>query len=207
MTKKSDMFYYNNFVESAEISCEAAKTLKEVLEHFDVNTLSEKRIQLHDIEHRGDDKRHEMTNALVSAFITPIERDDILKLSQYIDDVTDAVEDILIRIYISNVQTIRPDSIEFADLVIKCCEAMKDLLAELPNFKKSKTMEGLIVEVNRLEELGDDFYVRCMRTLHTTEENPLNIIAWREIYDFFENCCDACENAADIIESIAIGNR
>lgn len=207
MAKKSDRFYFDNFIESATISCEAANMLRDVLENFSVDTLEEKREALHDIEHRGDDKRHELTNALVSAFITPIERDDILDLSQNIDDVTDAIEDILIRIYISNVQTIRPDSIEFADVVIQCCEAMQKLLEEFPNFKKSKTLEILIVEINRLEELGDDLYVRCMRNLHTTDTDPLDVIAWREIYDFFEKCCDTCENVADIVESITIGNR
>jgi len=45
-----------------------------------------------------------------------------------------------------------------------------------------------------------------MRRLHTTPTDPLEIIAWREIYEFFEKCCDTCENAADIIESIIIGN-
>ncbi|NLH01720.1 MAG: DUF47 family protein [Clostridiales bacterium] len=206
MSKKTDSFYFNNFIESAEISCEAAAMLKSVLENFDVKTLPENKIKIHEIEHKGDDKRHEITQALVRAFITPIERDDILKLSQYIDDVTDSIEDIIIRIYINNVKQIRPDSIEFADLVIRCCTAMKAMFEEFPKFKKSKKVEELIIEINRLEELGDDMYVECMRNLHTTSTDPLEIIAWREIYGFFEICCDTCENVADIVESIIIGN-
>lgn len=203
---KKDSFYYQNFVDSAAVSCEAAAVLKEILCNFSVDTLQENKALLHEIEHKGDDKRHEMTRVLVRAFITPIEREDILKLSQLIDDVTDCIEDILIRIYINNVTHIRQDSIEFADIVIQCCAAMKDMLEEFPNFKKSKKLGEFIIEINRLEELGDDMYVKCMRNLHTTSEDPFEIIAWREIYEFFERCCDTCENVADIIESIAIGN-
>lgn len=199
-------FYYRNFVESAEVSCEAAAALKEILCHFSVDTLEENMVKLHELEHKGDNKRHEITNVLVRAFITPIEREDILKLSQLIDDVTDCIEDILIRIYINNVTHIREDSIEFADIVIRCCDAMKDMLEEFPHFKKSKKLGEFIIEINRLEELGDDVYVKCMRNLHTTSKDPFEIIAWREIYEFFEKCCDTCENVADIIESIAIGN-
>lgn len=206
MSKKTDRFYFNNFVESAVISCEAAEMLKSVLSNFSVATLPENKVKIHEIEHKGDDKRHEMTQELVRAFITPIERDDLLKLSQYIDDVTDSIEDIIIRIYISNVTSIRPDSIAFADLVIRCCVAMKEMLEEFPKFKKSKKLAELIIEINRLEELGDDMYVECMRKLHTTSTDPLEIIAWREIYDFFEKCCDTCENVADIVEGITIGN-
>jgi len=206
MSKNSDRFYFNNFVESAAVSCEAAHMLKDVLSNFDVATLPENRIKLHDIEHKGDDKRHEMTAVIVRAFMTPIEREDILKLSQLIDDVTDSIEDILIRIYINNVTQIRDDSLEFVEIVIRCCEAMKDMLGEFHNFKKSKKLSEHIIEINRLEELGDDLYVECMRKLHTTSTDPLEIIAWREIYEFFEKCCDTCENVADIIESIIIGN-
>lgn len=206
MSKKADRFYFNNFVESAEVSCEAAQMLKDVLCNFNTETLPEMKIKLHEIEHKGDDKRHEMTSALVRAFITPLEREDLLKLSQYIDDVTDSIEDILIRIYINNVTQIREDSIEFMDIVIRCCAAMKEMLEEFHNFKKSKKLSELIIEINRLEELGDDMYVECMRRLHTTSIDPLEIIAWREIYEFFEKCCDTCENVADIIESIIIGN-
>ena len=203
---RKDSFYFNNFVDSAEVSCEAAQVLKDILCNFSVDTLPENKVKLHEIEHKGDDKRHEMTNAIASAFITPLEREDILKLSQYIDDVTDCIEDILIRIYINNVTSIRPDSLEFMDILISCCAAMKDMLEEFPNFKKSKKLNELIIEINRLEELGDDMYVSCMRNLHTTSTDPLEIIAWREIYEFFERTCDTCENVADIIESISIGN-
>ena len=207
MAKKSDRFYYDNFIDSAALSCEAAKMLRQTLADFAPAALDEKRAALHEIERRGDDKRHEMVGALVTAFITPLERGDMLELSQNIDDVTDAVEDVLIRIYMCNVRSVRPDAVEFADLVIQCCEAMQKLLEELPNFKKSKTLEDLIVEINRLEELGDDLYVKCMRSLHTTDSDPLDVVAWREIYAYFEKCCDGCEHVADIVEGISIGNR
>ena len=154
MAKRTDRFYYDNFIDSAAISCEAAKMLRQTLGDFDVATLDEKREALHEVERRGDDRRHEIVAALVTAFITPLERNDIMELSQQLDDVTDAVEDVLIRIYMCNVQTIRPDAIEFADLVIECCEAMQKLVEEMPNFKKSKTLEDLIVEINRLENGG-----------------------------------------------------
>jgi len=205
MSKKDD-FFYQNFVESAEISCEAARALKKILLNFDADKLEENMAMLHEIEHKGDSKRHDVTKAVVRAFITPIEREDILKLSQNIDDVTDVIEEILIRIYINNVTAIRTDALAFMDIIIACCNSMKEMLQEFPNFKKSKKLSEHIIDINRMEEDGDALYVRCMRELHTTETDPLVIIAWREIYEFFEKCCDTCENVADIIESIAIGN-
>lgn len=206
MPKKADHFYFDNLIESAELSLEASKMLKAALVNFDVAMLGQQRIRLHAIEHRGDDNRHEIMRKLTGAFITPIERDDLTKLSQIIDDVTDAIEDILIRIDITNITVIRPDSVEFAELVIRCCATMKQMMQAFPNFKKSKKLRELIIEINRLEEVGDEKYGQCMKKLHTCGADPIEVIDWREIYDIFEECCDDCERVADIVEGIVIGN-
>lgn len=206
MSKKNENYYYNNFCESAVISCEAAKKLETVLANWNVNNLKKNLDEMHEIEHKGDEKKHEMVAELVSAFITPIERDEILQLSQNIDDVTDFIEDILLHIYICDVSIIREDCFEFIKLLISCCEAMKNMLQEFCKFKKSKTLNGLIIEINRVEEEGDTLYISAMKKLHSTVKDPLEIIAWRDIYGYFEKCFDACEDVADIVESIVIAN-
>ena len=206
MSKRSDEFYFGNFVAGAQIACDAAYMMRDIIADFHADTLIEKRVLMHEIEHKGDEKKHEMTAALVKAFITPIERDDIFKLSQNIDDVIDSIEDIIIHIYINGIKEIRPDSLAFADVIIKCCETMRDMLCEFSDFKKSKRMRSLIIEINRLEEEGDKLYMETMRKLHAEETDPIKVIAWRELYEYFEKCCDTCEDVADIVEGITIGN-
>jgi len=206
MSKKSENLYFNNFKESISISCEAAETLKRLLVDFDVEVLPEALRVMHEIEHRGDAKKHMMTEELVRAFITPIERNDIVTLSQNIDNVTDNIEDILIHIYITNITEIRPEALEFAELLIRCCRATFFLMEDFANFKKSKKLREFIVQINQLEEEGDAMYMRFRRSMHETCTDPLQILAWDEIFGYFENCCDACEDVADVVESIAIGN-
>ncbi len=206
MSKKNEDFFFSNFIESAAVACEAAELLKKDLSAFSVGALPEMLIQMHDIENRGDVTKHKMIHELVRAFITPIEREDIMKLSQKLDDVIDSIEDILIRIYMNNVTEIREDSIAFASLLIRVCSATKQTLEEFRYFKKSKKLKDLIIEINHIEEEGDAMYISSMRKLHSTTKDPLTVIAWRDIYEFFEGCCDACEDVADIVESIAIGN-
>jgi uncharacterized protein Yka (UPF0111/DUF47 family) len=106
----------------------------------------------------------------------------------------------------NNVTQIREDSIEFASLLIRCCNTTKQTLEEFRDFKKSKKLKELIIEINRMEEEGDEMYISNMKRLYTTTKDPITVIAWRDIYEFFEGCCDACEDVADIVESISIGN-
>ena len=70
----------------------------------------------HEIERSADERRHDLTDKLTKAFITPIEREDIVTLSHHIDEVTDKLEEVLIRIYINNVKTIRPEALRSARL-------------------------------------------------------------------------------------------
>ncbi|MEG1528333.1 MAG: DUF47 family protein [Clostridia bacterium] len=206
MSKSRDSFYFNNFVECCDIALEASSKLKEVLLACGLDILPEQLEQIHAIEHRGDIKHHELIAQIAKDFITPLEREDIIDLSNHIDDVTDSIEDIIINIYLNNETKVREDSHAFADIVIRCCTAVKELLIEFPNYRKSKILNGMIANIHHIEEEGDAMFLKSMKELHTTITRPLTVIAWREIYGYFEKCCDTCADVADIVERIAIGN-
>ena len=206
MSKKSDNFYFKNFVACAEYGEEASQMLHKNLSEFDVTSLSERLDQIHGIEHAADQKKHEMLAALVKEFITPIEREDIILISEAIDDVTDKIEDVMIRLYINNITSIRPDALEFTKLITRCCKTLNKLVDEFKNFKKSKKLYGLMVEIHTLEGEGDRLFIEAMRRLHTEVSDPLEVIAWREIYIYLEQCCDACERTANAVEQVMMKN-
>ena len=53
-----------------------------------------------------------MLDRLVKDFLPPIERNDIVSLSQNIDNVTDEVEEVLLRVYMNNVKEIEPNALK-----------------------------------------------------------------------------------------------
>jgi len=145
-------------------------------------------------------------DALVKAFITPIEREDIILLSQNIDEVTDKIEDVMLRLYYNNIQSIRPDSLELVSIVVKSCDMVKLMLKEFASFRHSKSLRDHIIAINTLEEQADQVFVTSMRELHTTCTDPVEIICWREVYFYLEKCTDACEHVADVVEQIVMKN-
>ncbi|MBM6855071.1 DUF47 domain-containing protein [Mediterraneibacter glycyrrhizinilyticus] len=206
MASKQDAFYYDNFITCAGYSCRAAHLLKEILTDYKPEEIGDRLDEIHDIERQADEERHKLNDMLVKAFITPIEREDIAQLSHDIDEVTDKIEDVLIRIYINNVPKIRPEALKLLDTVIKCCDALHELMREFFDFRKSKKLSEKIIAINTLEEEADRLYIDSMRQLHTEEKEVLQIIAWREIYDYMEKCADACEHAADVVGSVVMKN-
>lgn len=205
MKKKKEEFYYKNLCSAIEYSYQAAQFLTETLKNYDQEMLPEKLDAMHELEQKGDAKKHKMMKALSQAFITPIEREDLVALSGYIDDITDAVEEVLLQIYMSNVSAIRTDVFPTLDLLSECIKALGDVLEELKDFKHSKVIEDYIIRVNDLEEQGDRLYVENMHTLHQ-EDDIRNVVIWRTIYEYLENCIDTCEHVADIVGMVIMKN-
>ena len=205
MAKKNSP-YFNDFITLANYSCQAAEYLLVSLKDFQPSTLAERRKAMHDIEHTADGIRHELNSRLVKEFVAPIDREDITNLADQLDDVTDKIEDVLIRIYMYNVKSIRPRALEFAEVIVKCCTAVHSAMIEFANFQKSSTLRELIIKVNTLEEDGDALYIAAMHEMYAQGGDPIEIAAWSELFDRLEDCCDACEHVADLVELIAMKN-
>lgn len=206
MTKKKENYYFDTLAQLAEYSCNAATSLNDTLQNFNKNEIQSKINKMHEIEHTADIKKNEMIKKLAKEFITPIERGDIIELAQEIDNVIDAVEDILVKIYIFNIGSMREEALEFSDLILKSCQELKSLIEEFSNFKKSSNIHDLIVNINDLEEEGDKLYTKGVRRLYINSKDPIELMTWKDTYEDFEKCCDACENTANVVESVMMKN-
>ena len=206
MGSKQNSFYFDNFIACADYSRKAAQLLDKGMRQFDPAQIGDMIEEMHEVEHAGDEKKHELLNVLAKAFITPIEREDVILLGQNIDEVTDKIEDVLLRMYCNNIKSVRPDALELVAVVIECCDELKEMLEEFPRFKNSKKLHEKIVNINTLEEKADQLFISSMRNLHTTCDDPVMIIVWREIYIYLEKCVDACEHVADTVESVIMKN-
>ena len=203
---KGDKFYFENFAASAALSKKAATYLVECLENYDPNEIEMMIHKMHEIEHTADSKKHEMNDALAKAFVTPVDREDLDMLSQNLDQVTDKLEEIMQKFYIYNIQTVDPAVIEFAKKLVKSCELLCDLMNEFENFKRSKKIRDLIVELNDAEEECDKLYLASMRALTQNPVDVLTTISWREIYECFESCADACEHVGECVGTVIMKN-
>ena len=152
MSKKQDAIYFDNFIECAGFASKAALMLKDIFRSFDPARMPQWMDQIHDIEHAADKCRHGMTDKLAKAFITPIEREDISALSTNIDTLTDKIEEVCMRVYIHNIQSIRPDAINMLDVVIRGCEEVCKMLEEFADFRHSKKLKEYIIHINSLEK-------------------------------------------------------
>lgn len=206
MAKKNDQYYYNVLSEGVDYCLQAADLLQRTLKDYHPEKMDDCIHDMHAIEHAADLAKHVMMSRLVKEFIPPIEREDIIELAQTIDDVTDGIEDVVLRLYMFHTQSIRPEALEFASVIVECCHAMKTMMEEFHSFSKSGTIHQTIVDINRMEEDGDRLYTQAIHKLYENPKDAIDIFTWTEIFNHFERCCDKCEDVANVVETVIMKN-
>ena len=206
MKKKKEFDYYAEFAESANLAWDAAKELKSYVANFNKDTSSEEKKKIHDIENKADNNLHELKTFLLKDFLPPIDREDIIAIAHRIDDLVDAIDEVVIDIDIYVVNEISEDMKVAVDILEKAVAMTYDLVVKMNNLKNIKEIKEKVIEVNKFEDEGDKLYENATRKLFETEQNPVQVIKWSNIYNGLENCFDACENIADCVEEVLLKN-
>ena len=199
ITSKEEIFF-DLFVETSEITCQAAAKLDQLMS--DYVATPERIKEMEKIEHQCDQQVHQILAQLNRSFITPIDREDIYAIAKELDNITDDIESTAHRFYMLNVKNIREDAKKLAHLIVDCTNELKLVMADLKNMKRSTTLAKRIIEVNRIENDGDEVFRNAITQLFATETNALEVIKWKEIYEFLENTLDACEDVANLAEGV-----
>jgi len=192
--------YFDLFLQMTLYICDAARELKGMLADKDHNYLEYSR-RIKGLEHACDELTHTISTKLNKSFITPFDREDIYTMSGALDDIVDLIDDAARAIIDFDVQEIKSYAREFAGVIEKMGEQLREIVSIL---RKPKNVTQRLVEIHRLENEGDDIYHAAIAELFHEERDPLTVLKWKEIYEKLEAAVDRCENVANIIESVII---
>lgn len=205
MAKKNNDYF--KLIEQQSSYCVSASAkLEKILCNFDAAKVKEYRDEIHKIEHEADEIHHDILTKLSTEFITPIDQEDILRLVQIIDDITDALDEVVLDFYMYHIKTVPAKAMELVKVVNRCVSALHEATGELKNFKKPENLRTLLIKVNDIEIEGDVIYMDAIYTLFGSTTDGKTLLGNKEVYESLEKCCDLCEHAADVIEQVIIKN-
>lgn len=205
MAKKNNDYF--KLIEQQTSYClQASNLLEEIFCKFDAKNISDYRTKMHDIEHAADKVHHDILNKLSTEFITPIDQEDILRLAQIIDDITDALDEVVLDFYMYHIDEVPAKAAELSKIVNRCVSALHETAGELKNFKKPAALRSLVIKVNDIENEADMVYTEAVHELFGSDVNGKTAFGTKEIYESLESCCDMCEHATDVIEQVIIKN-
>lgn len=201
ITPKEEIFF-DLFVETAKNTCRSAEMLEELMVNY--VSVNDKIKQIEELEHECDQNVHNILKQLNKSFITPIDREDIHAIAKEMDNITDAIESTAHRFRMFNVGSIREDAKKVASLIVQCTKELTGVMEEMKNMKTSTELEKKIIEVNRIENVGDEIYRDAIAQLFVAEKDAIEVVKWKEIYEYLENTLDACEDVANLVEGVVM---
>ncbi|NNN06260.1 MAG: DUF47 domain-containing protein [Elusimicrobia bacterium] len=160
--------------------------------------------RLRDIEHEADMTCHEIYDKLNRTFVTPFDREDIRELAGELDTVVDLIESVGRRMYLYQIDHATDDLVRLTDILWQCTETVRKAVAEMKTPEKSRRVLDYCIEVNRLENAGDQALGVAIGKLFQGKPDPLEVMKWKEIYDTIEQAIDKCEDVAHTLETILV---
>ena len=193
--------FFDDLDAEAETVLSGAQALRVLLEDF--SHVGDHRRRIKEIEHRGDEIVHRIYGGLNRAFVTPLAKEDLGGLASKLDDVLDYIHSAATRLAIYEVGAPTPPMVEFAGLILKACEQLRDGVRSVRDPKRREAAIACTIEVYRLVIVADDLLLSSLGELLKTQD-PIRIIKLKEIYETLEVVTDRCEDAANVLEDIVV---
>ncbi|MFP5107173.1 DUF47 domain-containing protein [Neobacillus sp. C211] len=203
MAKKNDKFF--NHLNSKSLNL---KRSVNYFAEYKLKNISDLKIfteKMKEFESNGDTMVHELIRDLNNAFITPIEREDILALSLTMDDILDGLYHTAALFEMYSIMEMDYYMIKFVD-EIKNCATEIDAAIELLSTKKLLLIREHAIKIKEIESNCDNILRASIKHLFTSEKDPIQIIKYKQIYEGLEEIADSCKAVANTFETIIMRN-
>ena len=182
----------------------AARELSALMQDFSSLEVRSKAID--EAEHAADRITAEAIRLLHKTFITPLDRDQIHQLVNAMDDICDLIQDATETLTLYDVRHITPETQRLADIGVKCCERVKDVVALVGINNSTDSLLRTCEEIDRLESDADRILRSAIARLFREEQDAREIVKMKSVYELLEAITDRCLDVANLVEGIALEN-
>ncbi len=157
-------------------------------------------------EHEADDLAHQALERLDRTFITPFDREDIHTLVGGLDDIVDTIDALAKRFPLYHVKCMEPSFLKQTDILVEATQALSEAVKRLRKSRKLADLSDRLIEIHRLENVGDENNHAAVSRLFGGDIAPLDVMKWKELYDLIEAAIDGCEDVSNTLERIVLKN-
>lgn len=197
--KRTTTLFDNQLDQLAGKIVTAAEALQECLNHPE-KAAEHARI-VNDLEH-GADRIVRDTIALQATTLGSVERADLMNLLERVDDIVDVADSAAQRLWLHQVGEATPEARALCDTFVKSAKAVQSLIVQLRRLREAHEVLDVCVEINRLENEGDQLYREAMLSLFSGRHDALHIARWKDVYERFERGINKCEDVAKLVQSL-----
>lgn len=196
--------FFPIFDEMARRAHEGAVLLRDMFQRYP--DMQDAVAKIAEIEHAVDVLRHDCVRRLNDTFVTPImfDRQDIFDLADILDDVVDFTRAAVDRTFLYRVDKVPEGISQMTEILVQATASLSEACGRLDQLRTAGT--EFVHTVNDLENQADAILKRGLADLFQNEPNVVEIIKWKEIYDYVEQAVDHCEDTVNLIEAALVKN-
>lgn len=200
--------FFEMFNQHAERIVEAARAFSQLVANYnDLHLREQYNRDVDNAERAADRVTHDVNRLVHKTFITPIDRDQIHKLINTMDDVADLIQDSAETMALYDVRVMTEEITRLTELSLRCCERVKEAVALLAKLSDAGSAEAALKtceEIDRLESDADRVMRSAMSKLFREQPDVLEVIKLKAIYELLETITDKCEDVANVVEGIIL---
>jgi uncharacterized protein len=202
--------FFEMFNQHADRIVESARAFSSLVTNYSDPHLREQyNRDVDNAERAADRVTHDVNKMLHQTFITPIDREQIHKLINTMDDVADLIQDSAETMALYDVKFMTEDIKRLTDISVKCCERLAAAVKMLGSISDKGTAEAALKtceEIDRLESDADRVMRSAMSKLFREEPDVREVIKLKAVYELLETITDKCEDVANLIEGVILEN-
>jgi uncharacterized protein len=199
-----DTVFYDLFEGLSRHAVSSAEHLRQMVRGFPAIEPHLQRIR--DEEHAADQLAHTALDRLDRTFITPFDREDIHELVGGLDDIIDGIDALAKRFPLFHIKTMEPAFERQADVLVQATVAVSEAVHRLRRSRKLSELSDKLIEIHHKESVGDDNHHAALSRLFEGTTDALEVIKWKELYDYIEDAIDGCEDVGNTLERIVLKN-
>ena len=200
-----DDFFFRSFRDHAAQIVSAAQDLEMALN--DVGKRPALAANIKEAEHKADDITHGVIKQLRETWLTPLDRNDIYTLIRTLDDVVDAILAVADRLVVFEITDMRREATDLGHVVVACAEELQNAVSLLEGFKNPEALLASCAKIDKLESEADSIFRRALGNIYKkgpTALDPVDILRWRDVFDYLEKATDCANDVANILEGIVL---
>ena len=202
--------FFELFNQHGQYIAQGADAFMAMVQNYDSVALRERHAaEVIAAERAADKVTAEVHRLLHRTFITPLDRDQIHRLINAMDDVLDLLQDTSEVMSLYDLQHLSDDVVRLSEISVRCCGRVQHVLTLLPKLKDPRVAESVLKtceEIDQLESDADRVMRSAMSSLFREEPDTRQLIKLKAVYEHLESISDRCEDVANLVEGIVLEN-
>ena len=192
--------WYDMLEELARLGYEASKALHT----FKDQPASKVREAVQIIEHQADDVVRKMEDALARTFVTPLDREDLHRLTSELDDIIDLCNLSARAFNLYHLERPTRPMVEIMEKLEACTKLLSETVPLLRTHEYHNLLEGGR-QVRAFEKEADTIYRQAISQLFSDSSPDFrDLLRQKEALDDLEAAVDYCDNVADLLSNLAV---